>query len=114
MTEFYLIVIAFITFLSSSLCASITLGMSVSLYPTNIRATATCFIFMFGRIGGLTGANLVGALLEHNCTQIFNIYALLSLSKSREASECHNDEFLNEKNICLFCRLSNCFLDDKK
>lgn len=57
------------------------MGMSVSLYPTNIRATATCFIFMFGRIGGLTGANLVGALLEHNCTQIFNIYTLLSLSK---------------------------------
>ena len=78
LTEFYSIVIAFITFLSSSLCAAIVSAISVSLYPTHIRAMATCFIFMFGRIGGLAGGNLVGVLVENNCNLIFNVFAGLS------------------------------------
>lgn len=78
LTEFYSIVIAFITFLSSSLCAAIVSAISVSLYPTQIRAMATCFIFMFGRIGGLAGGNLVGVLVENNCNLIFNVFAGLS------------------------------------
>ncbi|XP_031628517.1 synaptic vesicle glycoprotein 2C-like isoform X1 [Contarinia nasturtii] len=79
LTHFYSIVITFITFVSSSLCAAIVSAISVSLYPTNIRAMATCFIFMFGRIGGLAGGNLIGVLLEHNCSLIFNVFAALSL-----------------------------------
>lgn len=82
LTEFYSIVIAFVIFLSSSLCAAIVSAISVSLYPTNIRAMATCFIFMFGRIGGLAGGNLVGVLVENNCNLIFNVFAGLSFSKS--------------------------------
>lgn len=56
-------------------------AIAVSLYPTNIRAMATCFIFMFGRIGGLAGGNLIGALLENHCNTIFNIFGVLSIGK---------------------------------
>lgn len=42
---------------------------------------ATCLIFMFGRIGGLAGANLVGALIETNCSLIFNVFGGLSLGE---------------------------------
>lgn len=78
LTQFHTIIIAFVIFLSSSLCASIVSAISVSLFPTNIRAMATCFIFMFGRIGGLAGGNLVGVLVENNCSTIFNIFGALS------------------------------------
>lgn len=78
-TQFYAIVIAFVTFVSSSLCAAIVSAISVSLYPTNYRAMATCFIFMFGRIGGLAGGNLISALVEHQCNTIFNMYGVLSI-----------------------------------
>lgn len=79
LTQFYAIVIAFVAFVSSSLCAAIVSAISVSLYPTNIRAMATCFIFMFGRIGGLAGGNLIGALVENRCNTIFNMYGVLSI-----------------------------------
>lgn len=81
LTQFHAIVIAFITFLSSSLCAAIIGAISVSLFPTNVRAMATCFIFMFGRIGGLVGGNLVGLLVETKCNVIFNVFFVLSLGR---------------------------------
>ncbi|XP_055303779.1 uncharacterized protein LOC129569193 [Sitodiplosis mosellana] len=79
-TEFYTIVATFITFQSCSICATITSAISVGLFPTNVRAMATCFIYAFGRIGGLVGTNLVGVLVEHNCNLIFNVFGGLTLS----------------------------------
>lgn len=84
LTRFYVIVCAFVAFLSCSLCAAITIGMSVTLYPTHVRATAACFIYMFGRIGGLIGTNLVAVLIEHSCTMIFYIYAVILISKQKK------------------------------
>lgn len=81
-TEFYSIVTAIITFTSCSLCASIVIAIAVNLYPTSVRAMATCFIFMFGRIGGLAGGNLIGFLIENNCNIIFYAFGGLSLSTS--------------------------------
>lgn len=86
LTEFYAIVSAFIIFVSSSLCASITMGMSVTVFPTQVRAMATCFIFMCGRVGGLFGANFVAILLEHHCSLIFNISAALIFSKCAQCN----------------------------
>lgn len=81
-TEFYSIVTAFIAFTSCSLCAAIVSAISVSLYPTNVRAMATCFIYMFGRVGGLAGGNLIGFLLENNCNVIFYAFGGLSIGMS--------------------------------
>lgn len=81
LTEFYSILIAFVTFMSASLCAAIIGAISVNLYPTKIRAMATCFIFMFGRIGGLVGSNLIGVFLEDSCSSIFYVFSALTLSK---------------------------------
>lgn len=104
LTQFYTIVIAFITFASSSLCAAIVSAISVSLYPTNIRAMATCFIFMFGRIGGLAGGNLIGALVEHHCNSIFNVYGILSIGELRflnilKVSGCQVPCFVTKWNL---------------
>lgn len=81
LTEFYSILVAFITFMSASLFASIIGAISVNLYPTKIRAMATCFIFMFGRIGGLAGSNLIGVFLENSCSSIFYVFSALTISK---------------------------------
>lgn len=82
LTEFYSILIAFITFTSSSLCAAIVSAISVNLYPTNVRAMATCFIYMFGRVGGLAGGNLIGFFVENHCNSIFYTFGVLSLGKA--------------------------------
>lgn len=67
--------------MSASLCAAIIGAISVNLYPTKIRAMATCFIFMFGRIGGLVGSNLIGVFLEDSCSSIFYVFSALTISK---------------------------------
>lgn len=99
LTQFHTIVVAFIIFLSSSLCASIVSAISVSLFPTNVRAMATCFIFMFGRVGGLSGGNLVGALIETNCSVIFYVYGGLSLGIFFLI--CHSNERKTINNIII-------------
>ncbi|XP_031628665.1 synaptic vesicle glycoprotein 2B-like [Contarinia nasturtii] len=80
LTDFYSIVGTFITFQSCCICATIISAISVSLFPTNVRAMATCFIYMFGRIGGLVGTNLVGVMVEHDCSLIFNVFGALTLT----------------------------------
>lgn len=80
-TELYSILSVFIISVSCSLVAAITMGMSVSVYSTNVRAMATSFVFMCGRIGGLMGANFVSLLLEYQCTMIFNLCGVFVISK---------------------------------
>lgn len=71
--------IAFVTFTSSGLCAAIVSAISVNLYPTNVRAMATCFIYMFARVGGLAGGNLIGFLIKNHCNVIYYVFGVLSL-----------------------------------
>ncbi|XP_067638677.1 synaptic vesicle glycoprotein 2A-like isoform X3 [Eurosta solidaginis] len=44
---------------------------TVELYPTQMRAMAICVSLMFGRLGSVVGANIVGALLANNCEMTF-------------------------------------------
>ncbi|XP_055913354.1 synaptic vesicle glycoprotein 2B-like [Eupeodes corollae] len=39
----------------------------VDIYPTNLRAMAVCISLMLGRIGSVTGTNVVGILIEDHC-----------------------------------------------
>ncbi|XP_065364983.1 synaptic vesicle glycoprotein 2B-like [Calliphora vicina] len=39
----------------------------VDIYPTNLRAMAVCISLMLGRIGSVTGSNVMGALIETHC-----------------------------------------------
>ncbi|XP_055847025.1 uncharacterized protein LOC129912693 [Episyrphus balteatus] len=39
----------------------------VDIYPTNFRAMAVCISLMIGRIGSVTGTNVVGMLMENYC-----------------------------------------------
>ncbi|XP_069966127.1 synaptic vesicle glycoprotein 2A isoform X1 [Bactrocera oleae] len=44
---------------------------TVELYPTQMRAMAICVSLMFGRLGSVVGANIVGAILAKNCELTF-------------------------------------------
>lgn len=62
------------------MCANVVTAVAINLYPTQYRAMATSFIFMCGRIGGVTGSNLIGALLENHCSLIFYLFGGILIS----------------------------------
>lgn len=78
---FYTVFLDFAIFLSCGLVANVVMAVSVSLYPTHCRATATSFIFMCGRLGAVMGSNLVGILLVSNCEMIFYSFSVVLISK---------------------------------
>lgn len=80
-TDFHWLFASFILFLMSCLVAIVVMAVAVSLYPTQYRATATSFIFMCGRLGGVAGTNIVGLLLENNCPMIFYLLSGVLISE---------------------------------
>jgi len=72
-TNFYLIVFVYMLFLSLGMCGAILSAISVDLFPSNIRAMATCVILMFGRIGATFGGNFTGLFLGANCEYFYYI-----------------------------------------
>ncbi|XP_050101703.1 synaptic vesicle glycoprotein 2B [Anopheles aquasalis] len=63
----------FLVFAGTSI--SILNGATVSFFPTNVRAMAVCLSLMMGRLGSVFGSNLVGLIMEQNCTLTFFIFA---------------------------------------
>ncbi|TMW48986.1 hypothetical protein DOY81_005930 [Sarcophaga bullata] len=59
----YLLVITLCCGLGTSVMNTIV----VDIYPTNLRAMAVCISLMLGRIGSVTGSNVMGALIESHC-----------------------------------------------
>ncbi|XP_055305410.1 synaptic vesicle glycoprotein 2A-like [Sitodiplosis mosellana] len=80
--HFYVMAICFMIFLSCGLCGGIISAISITIFPINIRAMATCLILMFGRLGAVGGSNFVGILLNGHCELIFYLYGILILSCS--------------------------------
>ncbi|XP_058058028.1 synaptic vesicle glycoprotein 2B-like [Anopheles bellator] len=62
---FYLIL------LTCGFCISVVNACTVDLFPTNLRAMAVCISLMFGRLGSVVGANIVGILLDSHCELTF-------------------------------------------
>lgn len=79
-SNFYLIVICFIIFLSCGTAASVVIAVSVNLYPTNYRAMAVAFTMIFGRLGSVSGSSIIGFLLQDHCSLIFYIYGGVLIS----------------------------------
>lgn len=46
---------------------------TVELYPTHLRGMAICISLMFGRLGSVVGANIVGLLIAEHCEATFYI-----------------------------------------
>ncbi|XP_055588279.1 synaptic vesicle glycoprotein 2B [Uranotaenia lowii] len=77
-TQAVLVLICFlIIFAGSSI--SLVNGAAVSLFPTNIRATAVCLSLMMGRLGSVAGTNFIGLILEDHCHLTFALFAGCSL-----------------------------------
>ncbi|XP_050069521.1 synaptic vesicle glycoprotein 2A [Anopheles maculipalpis] len=68
---------SFLVFAGTSI--SILNGATVSFFPTNVRAMAVCLSLMMGRLGSVFGSNLVGLIMEDNCTLTFNLFATGSI-----------------------------------
>uniref|UniRef100_A0A182VPW3 Major facilitator superfamily (MFS) profile domain-containing protein n=1 Tax=Anopheles minimus TaxID=112268 RepID=A0A182VPW3_9DIPT len=68
---------SFLVFAGTSI--SILNGATVSFFPTNVRAMAVCLSLMMGRLGSVFGSNLVGLIMEENCTLTFNLFATGSI-----------------------------------
>lgn len=68
---------AFMVFAGSSI--SLVNGAAVSLFPTHVRAMAVCLSLMMGRLGSVAGTNLIGLIMEENCTLTFTVFAGCSL-----------------------------------
>lgn len=52
-------------------------------FTPRCRGMALCLIMMFGRLGSVTGGNLVGVLLFTHCNVIFYISAFVLLGKRK-------------------------------
>lgn len=69
------IVLLFLGFiLLSGINITIINGAAVELFPTHLRAMAVCIVLMIGRLGGVSGTNFVGALLDVNCEVTFMVF----------------------------------------
>ncbi|XP_055587481.1 synaptic vesicle glycoprotein 2B-like [Uranotaenia lowii] len=61
----------YLILLACGYCISIVSAVTVELFPTNLRAMAVCISLMFGRLGSVAGANMVGFLLDTQCEVTF-------------------------------------------
>ncbi|XP_058461551.1 synaptic vesicle glycoprotein 2B-like [Malaya genurostris] len=57
----------------SGFCGSVVSAVIVDPFPTNLRAMAVCIALMFGRLGGVIRANMLGLLLDTHCEWTFAI-----------------------------------------
>lgn len=42
---------------------------------------AVCVVLMFGRLGSIVGSNLIGAILEVNCSGTFYLYSIFIIGE---------------------------------
>ncbi|XP_035903045.1 synaptic vesicle glycoprotein 2B-like [Anopheles stephensi] len=61
----------YVILLTCGFCISVVNACTVDLFPTNLRAMAVCISLMFGRLGSVVGANIVGLLLDSQCELTF-------------------------------------------
>ncbi|XP_055586739.1 putative transporter SVOPL [Uranotaenia lowii] len=59
---------------------SVVSSITVDFFPTHLRAMAVCISMMFGRLGCVVGANVTGALLDHNCELTFGLSGSILLA----------------------------------
>ncbi|CAO1413974.1 unnamed protein product [Diamesa serratosioi] len=87
----------YVILLACGLVVSVVNASTVDLFPTNLRAMAVCISLMFGRLGSVFGANVVGLLLDSYCNITFVFSgSLLCLSGALaflipNISKRHND-----------------------
>uniref|UniRef100_A0A1Y9HAI4 Major facilitator superfamily (MFS) profile domain-containing protein n=1 Tax=Anopheles farauti TaxID=69004 RepID=A0A1Y9HAI4_9DIPT len=61
----------YVILLTCGFCIGVVNACTVDLFPTNLRAMAVCISLMFGRLGSVVGANIVGMLLDSQCELTF-------------------------------------------
>jgi MFS family permease len=68
-------------FLMGGAGIGITNAIAVDLFPTQVRGMALAVSLMFGRIGAMTGTNIVGPLIYNVCDYLFYFVAADHLGK---------------------------------
>ncbi|VVD01483.1 unnamed protein product [Leptidea sinapis] len=67
-------VVLFAVFQMCGACIGLTNAVTVELFPTKYRAMAVCLSMMMGRVGSMTGSNLIGVFLSTNCGLSFYLF----------------------------------------
>uniref|UniRef100_W8BIF4 Synaptic vesicle glycoprotein 2B n=1 Tax=Ceratitis capitata TaxID=7213 RepID=W8BIF4_CERCA len=57
----------FVIQLCCGVAVNVVNAIVVEIFPTNLRAMAICISLMIGRIGSVTGSNILGILIESHC-----------------------------------------------
>ena len=68
-------------FLMGGAAIGVTNAIAVDLFPTQVRGMALAFSMMFGRIGAMTGTNLVGPIMYNACDYLFYFVVAEHLGK---------------------------------
>ncbi|CAK1543793.1 unnamed protein product [Leptosia nina] len=76
----HIAVVLFAIFQMCGACIGLTNAVTVELFPTKYRAMAICLSMMFGRVGSMSGSNLIGMFLSTNCGLSFYIFGGLILT----------------------------------
>ncbi|CAH2085865.1 unnamed protein product [Euphydryas editha] len=71
----HLAIVLFAVLMMSGACIGLMNAVTVELFPTKYRAMAVCLSMMMGRVGSMTGSNLVGLFLATNCGVSFYLFA---------------------------------------
>lgn len=88
LTNFYVVVISFVVFLSVAIATNVVMAVAQTLFPTNYRAMATAFAMIFGRIGSVGGSSVIGFMLENHCELIFYLYGGTLISECIDVLCC--------------------------
>uniref|UniRef100_T1GWN8 Major facilitator superfamily (MFS) profile domain-containing protein n=1 Tax=Megaselia scalaris TaxID=36166 RepID=T1GWN8_MEGSC len=74
-SNFYLILLALLMIAALGNCIGIMITIAIEYYPININAMGVTLVMMVGRLGAVTGTNVIGPLLLNNCNTMFFSYA---------------------------------------
>ncbi|XP_037041464.1 synaptic vesicle glycoprotein 2C-like [Bradysia coprophila] len=69
--------ISYVTVMAVGLTITVVSASTAELCPTQYRAMALCLSLMVGRLGGVCGSLFIGFLMDHYCTYIFLMPAVL-------------------------------------
>lgn len=76
------VIAVFVLFIMTlGVCISLVNATAVDLFPTHLRGMAISMTILIGRMGTVSGANLIGFMLDLNCENTFYAMGCLALGE---------------------------------
>lgn len=82
------VIAVFVLFIMTlGVCISLVNATAVDLFPTHLRGMAISMTILIGRMGTVSGANLIGFMLDLNCENTFYAMGCLALGEYLNMSD---------------------------